>query len=162
MGERTRIAQYFAPLAATEPGSFSLTDDAAVLTLPPGKQLVITTDSVIEGIHVLLAATPQQFAQKLMRRNLSDLAAMGAMPWRYSLNLHTPATLDDAWFAAFTAALAEEQQHFGCVLAGGDSTTGGVLIHATMTCFGLLDAAPLRRHAARVAEDVYVLSLIHI
>ena len=83
MGERTRIARYFAPLASAEPGSFSLTDDAAALTPPVGKQLVITTDSVIESIHVLPGASAQHFAQKLMRRNLSDLAAMGATPWRY-------------------------------------------------------------------------------
>ncbi len=156
MGERDRIARYFAPLAATESGSFGLTDDAAILTPPAGKQLVITTDSVIETIHVLAAATPQQFAQKLMRRNLSDLAAMGAVPWRYTLNLHTPRDLAEAWYADFAASLAAEQQHFGLVLIGGDSTSGGDRIHATMTCFGVLDGTPLRRNGARIGDDVYV------
>ena len=156
MGERTRIARYFAPLAAAEAGSFSLTDDAAVLTLPAGQQLVVTTDSVIESIHVLPGASAQQFAQKLMRRNLSDLAAMGATPWHYTLNIHTPVHLPPSWFAEFAATLASEQKAFGLTLIGGDSTSGGNSIHCTLTCFGLLDGAALRRNGATIGDDVYV------
>ncbi len=156
IGERTRIARYFAPLAS-DAGSFHLTDDAAVLHPPAGASLVITTDSVIENVHVLAGATPQQFAQKLVRRNLSDLAAMGAAPWRYTLNLHTPHGLAEDWFAQFAAALAEEQSAFGMVLIGGDSTSAAAAsIHATMTCFGLVDGAPLRRSGAKVGDDIYV------
>jgi thiamine-monophosphate kinase len=153
--ERARIARYFAPLAAGEAGSFQLSDDAAVLSIPAGKQLVITTDSVIESIHVLTGATPQQFAQKLMRRNLSDLAAMGANPWRYSLNLHTPRGLNDEWFALFADTLAHEQAQFDLTLVGGDSTSGHAPIHATMTCFGLIEGNPLRRNGAQHGDDIY-------
>jgi thiamine-monophosphate kinase len=157
MGERTRTARYFAPLASAEPGSFSLTDDAALLTPPSGQSLVVTTDSVIENIHVLPGATPAQFAQKLVRRNLSDLAAMGADPWRYTLNLHTPYGLAEEWFAGFSHMLAEQQKQFGMVLVGGDSTSApGAAIHATMTCFGLIDGAPLLRSGTQIGEDVYV------
>ena len=156
MGERDRIARFFAPLTAAEPGGFNLTDDAAMLVPPAGHMLVITTDSVIESIHVLPHATAQQYAHKLMRRNLSDLAAMGAMPWRYTLNVHTPKGLDDDWFAAFAAALVDEQAHFNLTLVGGDSTSGGSMIHTTMTCFGLSDGAPLRRNGAQVGDDLYV------
>ena len=158
MAERDRIARYFAPLAQAESGSFSLTDDTAVLTPPAGQQLVITTDSVIEAIHVLPQATPQQFAQKLMRRNLSDLAAMGATPWRYTLNVHTPRGLPDSWFAAFADTLAQEQAAFGVVLVGGDSTSGAAdaSLHVTMTLFGLLTQPPLRRNGAQAGDDLYV------
>lgn len=157
MGERHRIARHFAPLALTESGSFALTDDAALLTPPVGKQLVITTDSVIEGVHVLPRATAQQFAQKLVRRNLSDLAAMGASPWRYTLNLHTPHAMSDSWFAAFAETLMQEQTLFGMVLVGGDSTSAkDAPIHVTLTCFGSIDGAPLRRSGAQVDDDIYV------
>lgn len=156
MAERARIATYFAALTSGEPGSFSLSDDAAVVTTPSGKHLVVTTDSVIEGIHMLRGAGPQQFATKLMRRNLSDLAAMGATPWRYTLNLHTPRALSEEWFAEFAAALAREQEQFGLTLIGGDSTSGGDHIHLTMTCFGLLSGPALRRNSARVGDEVYV------
>jgi thiamine-monophosphate kinase len=156
MGEHDRIARFFAPLTMAEPGAFNLTDDAAALDVPHGKRLVITTDSVIEGIHVLPGATPAQIAQKLMRRNLSDLAAMGATPWRYSLNLHTPHGLADDWFAAFADMLHAEQERFGLVLIGGDSTSGGDAVHATLTCYGLSDGPLLTRAGARAGDDLYV------
>lgn len=156
MAERDRIARYFAPLTAAEPDAYQLTDDAALLTPPPGQQLVVTTDSVIENIHILSSASPAQYAQKLLRRNLSDLAAMGATPWRYFLNLHTPNNTPDSWFAAFATALAKEQQRFALTLAGGDSTSGGTHFHLTLTCIGLLDSAPLRRNGAMIDDDIYV------
>lgn len=156
MRERDLIATYFAPLTAGEPGSFSLTDDAAQLTPPPGQQLVFTTDSVIEGVHVPLGASPQQMARKLVRRNLSDLAAMGAQPWRYLLNLHLPSACDDAWLAAFAQTLADEQAQFGMVLAGGDTSRGGERAHLTLTCVGLNDGAALTRGGAMEGDDIYV------
>lgn len=151
MAERDRIAHYFAPLSQEEPGAFNLTDDAALL-----ESLVYTTDSVIEGIHVMPGSTAAQVARKLVRRNLSDLAAMGARPWRYLLNLHTPSSLPDVWFADFAATLREEQERFGMVLAGGDSTTGGNVVHATLTCIGRTDGTVLRRNNAQAGDDVYV------
>ncbi len=156
MREHDRIARFFAPLSDGEPGSFHLSDDAAMLTPPSGQQIIITSDSVIETIHVMAGATPEQFAQKLMRRNLSDLAAMGATPWRYLLNLHTLTGLSEHWFAAFSTTLAELQQQFGLTLIGGDSTSGAQHIHTTMTCIGLIDAAPLRRNGANIGDDLYV------
>jgi len=156
MAERERIANYFAALSAAEPGSFLLTDDAALLTSPPGQSIVITTDSVIAGIHLPVDAKPHHFAQKLVRRNLSDLAAMGAVPWRYLLNLHTPPGLGDDWIAQFAAALAEEQRLFGMVLVGGDTTSSEAPIHFTLTCLGLANDTTLRRNGAYVDDDVYV------
>lgn len=156
MAERARIATFFAPLAMGEAGSFALTDDAAVLTLPAGQSLIVTTDSVIGGIHLPADAAPQYYAQKLMRRNLSDLAAMGAKPWRYTLNLHTPRAVSDDWFASFAATLEQEQSQFGMVLAGGDTTSGEGPIHLSMTCLGLVDGTPLRRAGAMAGDDLYV------
>lgn len=156
MAEHRRIARFFAPLAVAEAGSFSLTDDAALLSTPPGQKLVVTTDSVIENIHVLKDASAAQFAQKLVRRNLSDLAAMGAKPWRYFVNLHMPRGTMDAWFAEFSTTLAHEQTTFGMTLAGGDSTCGGDAVHATMTCLGLVADTQLLRSKAMVGDDVYV------
>lgn len=155
MREGAIISRFFAPLASAEPGSFALTDDAAILTPPAGAQLVVTTDSVIEGVHVLPSATPAQYARKLVRRNLSDLAAMGATPWRYLLNLHLPVA-NESWLTEFANTLRAEQEQFGMVLAGGDTTLGGERVHLTLTCLGLNDAAPLRRNGAQVGDAIYV------
>lgn len=156
MHEQDIIARLFAPLSAGEPGGFSLTDDAAVLTPPNNHRLVVTTDSVIQGVHVLPNATPEQYAVKLLRRNLSDLAAMGAMPWRYFLNLRVPRDTDDAWLLSFAAALKREQDHFRIILAGGDTTLGGDCVHLTLTALGLTDQAPLTRAGAQPGDLVYV------
>lgn len=155
MREGALIARYFAPLAEGEAGSFSLVDDAAALMPPAGKKLVVTTDSVIEGVHVLPEATPAQYAQKLLRRNLSDLAAMGARPWRYTLNLTLSPAVDEAWLTAFSAMVREEQDLFGCVLIGGDTTRHDGPIHLTLTAFGLADHV-LRRNGAKAGDDLYV------
>lgn len=156
MREREIIATYFAPLTSGEAGSFSLNDDAAVLAVPKGQRLVLTTDSVIEGVHVLPDATPEQYATKLLRRNLSDLAAMGATPWRYLLNLRMPRGIEAPWFERFSGTLKHEQTQFKLVLAGGDTTIGGDAIHLTLTLLGLVGNDALLRSGARDDDDVYV------
>ncbi len=155
MREREIIATYFAPLTAGEAGSFSLTDDAAVLGIPKGQKLVLTTDSVIEAVHVLPDATPEQYATKLIRRNLSDLAAMGATPWRYLLNVRVPRGIEASWFERFAATLKREQEQFKCVLVGGDTTIGGDAIHLTLTMMGLVEKDALLRSGAKDGDDVY-------
>ncbi len=157
--EFSRIAQYFAPLTAGEAGAFALQNDAAALHVPAGKQIVLTSDSCIEGWHVPHGASAQQLAQKLTRRNLSDLAAMGAAPWRYMINLHLPHETPDDYVAAFAAALKTEQEAFDMVLVGGDSTFGGTHVHASMTLLGLAETTH-SRSGAKLGDDVYVSGVI--
>ncbi len=155
MSEHARIARYLAPLTAKEPGAFHLQNDAASLTPPAGKTLVLTTDSVIAGVHVPPDATAEQCIRKLMRRNLSDIAAMGAAPWRYMLNLHLPQHTSEAWWEACAATLASEQEKYGVVLIGGDCTSGAPALHLTMTMLGLATATHARS-GAKLGDDVYV------
>ena len=77
--EERLIARYFRPLA-THPGAFGLADDAAILTPPPGCDLVLTTDGVIAGVHFFPDDPPDTIGRKALRMNLSDLAAKGAKP----------------------------------------------------------------------------------
>src|ERR1700760_2742596 len=83
LGEFGRIARYLAPLAAGAPGALGLTDDAALIELPPGERLVVTADAIVEGVHFLPEDPPELVARKLLRCNLSDLAAMGAVAHAY-------------------------------------------------------------------------------
>lgn len=155
MSEHARIARYLAPLTTQEPGAFHLQNDAASLTPPAGKTIVLNTDSVIAGVHVPPDATAEQCVRKLMRRNLSDIAAMGATPWRYMLNLHLPQHTSDAWWKTCAATLASEQAQYGVVLIGGDCTSGAVTPHLTMTMLGLASES-LTRSGAKLGDDVYV------
>lgn len=121
LGEFGRIERYLRPLAAGCPGALDLTDDAALLELPAGWELVVTTDAMVAGVHFLPDDAPGDIAAKLLRTNLSDLAAMGAEPVAYTLILSLPRELGDDWVAAFADGLAHDQARFGVSLAGGDS-----------------------------------------
>ena len=118
--EERLIAQHFRPLA-THPGAFGLADDAAVLSVPEGFDLVVTTDGVIAGVHFFFDDAPADVARKALRMNLSDLAAKGAKPLGFVMAVAVPESTDDAWLAAFAAGLGEDAGRYGCPLLGGDT-----------------------------------------
>jgi thiamine-monophosphate kinase len=156
-GEFERIAAVFAPLAADFPGALGLTDDAALLTCPPGFELVVTTDALVAGVHFLWPADPKQVAQKALRKNLSDLAAMGAKPLAYSLATLLNESCDLAWLQRFAAGLAETQKASGIALSGGDSVKTPGPITISITAFGLVQAGTaLRRNGAQPGDKLYV------
>src|SRR4029077_6883555 len=115
------IARHFRPLAG--PGSLDLRDDAAVLAPPPGRELVLTADAMVGGVHFLPDDPADLVGRKLLRVNLSDLAAKGATPLGYLMTVSTPRTTPESWFASFTAGLARDQEEFGVTLLGGDTTS---------------------------------------
>ena len=103
------------------PGALGLQDDVALIDGPDGQQYVLTADAIVEGVHFLTDDPPAQVAQKLLRVNLSDLAAKGATPVGYLLMTALPPARDEAWLEAFAAGLAADQATFGIGLLGGDS-----------------------------------------
>ena len=151
------IATYFAPLSASEPGAFQLSDDAAIVTPPPGQSLVVTTDALVEGVHFLSSDAPEDIAAKLLRVSLSDLASMGARPASYSLAIAVPAGITSEWFKAFSQNLAEDQQEFAITLIGGDtvSTTGPLTL--SLNAMGFVETGNgLRRNGAQIGDDIWV------
>ena len=156
LDEFALIARFFRPLAAVEKGAFALTDDAAVLTMPRNARLVATTDCLVEGVHFSKNAAPEDIAPKLLRVNLSDLAAMGAEPRWYLLAAAFARGTSAEWIGRFAGALGGEQRKFGIVLAGGDTvaTTGSMCF--TITALGIVKGTELRRSGARAGDDVYV------
>jgi thiamine-monophosphate kinase len=155
LGEFGRIRRFFAPLAG--PGGLDLRDDAALLDCAPGRQLVVTVDAIVAGVHYLPDDPPDLVARKLLRVNLSDLAAMGARPRHYLLTTALPAALDDDWVARFAEGLAEDQRHYGIDLIGGDSvaTPGPAVL--SLTAIGEVAAGmEIRRSGARPGDCVWV------
>jgi|TARA_R110000744_G_scaffold33360_6_gene78288 thiamine-monophosphate kinase len=156
-GEFHRIAQYFRPLAKGAPGAFNLGDDAAVFAVPPGRELVVTLDTIVEGVHFIGDEAADMLARKAMRVNLSDLAAMGATPLGYFLSLSLPKRIDDSWIEAFCAGLASDQTEFDWHLMGGDSTSTPGPISIAVTALGTVPVGQaLRRSGAQVGDAVYV------
>jgi thiamine-monophosphate kinase len=156
-GEFEMIARYFAPLASAAPLAFGLTDDAALLRARPGRDLVITTDTIIAGVHFLPVDPPRTVAQKLLRVNLSDLAAKGATPRAYLMNCSFPKDVEEDWLAAFAGGLAADQVEYGIVLIGGDTTATPGPMTLSVTAIGdVARGRILRRKGAKAGDGVWV------
>ncbi len=142
-------------------GGLDLLDDAALLTPPPGRQLVLTADAIVEGVHFLPGDPPDTVGRKLLRVNLSDLAAMAAAPLAYLLTVSAPRSTEDEWFAAFAAGLAQDQALFGVGLLGGDTTSTPGPLSLTATCIGhVAPGRALRRAGAAAGDEVWVTGTI--
>jgi thiamine-monophosphate kinase len=155
LGEFERIRRFFAPLAG--PGGLGLADDAALVNCPTGQRLVVTTDAIVAGVHFLPQDPPDLVAKKLLRVNLSDLAAMAARPLHYLLTTALPASLGEEWLAGFAKGLGEDQERFAVDLLGGDSvmTEGPAVL--SLTAIGAVAAAmEVRRSGARSGDRVWV------
>ncbi len=153
------IARHFRPLAGR--GSLDLLDDAALLEPPQGRQLVLTADAMVAGVHFLPDDPADTVGAKLLRVNLSDLAAMGAVPLAYLMTVSAPRDTGDAWFAAFAAGLARDQERFGITLLGGDTTATPGPTTLSLTAIGhVAPGAALRRHGAAPGDEVWVTGTI--
>lgn len=151
------IARLLRPLAG-HPAARSLMDDVAVLEPPPNRVLVLTHDTMVEGVHFWPEDRPELIARKLLRVNLSDLAAKGAEPFGYLLSCAWPERCDWAWREAFVRGLAEDQATYGLALLGGDtvSTPGPLTLGATLIGWGEPGRTPSRAGAR--AGDVILVS----
>ncbi len=157
MREGEIIERYVKPLTQGFEGALGLTDDAALLRIPKGMELIITTDMMREGVHFLSEASAENVAWKLMAANLSDIAAMGGQACWYQLALCLTDRQDEQWISAFTGALRQIQARFGIVLTGGDTIRSKVGLTASVTMHGLVPAGKaLKRSGAQQEDLIYV------
>lgn len=129
-------------------------DDAALLAIPVGQLLAVSTDTLVAGVHFPHEATARDIGWKSLAVNLSDLAAMGAEPAWATLALTLPSA-DVHWVDEFADGLAELARPHHVALVGGDTTQGPLSI--TVTIHGLVpEGAALTRSGARVGDGIYV------
>lgn len=147
--EFDHIARLLRPLTRGDPAALDLLDDAAVLPSRPGYDLVITKDAMVAGVHFLPDEALDVIARKLLRTNLSDLAAKGAEPYGYFLGVGWPSGSDVASREAFARGLAEDGAFYDISLLGGDTvtTSGPFVISATFLGWVPEGGAILRRGA---------------
>jgi thiamine-monophosphate kinase len=149
------IARHFRPLAGA--GALDLGDDAALLDPPAGKQCVLAADAMVAGVHFLPDDPPETIGRKLLRVNLSDLAAMGARPLGYLMTCAFVRGTDDAWIAGFVEGLARDQAEFGLAVLGGDTVATPGPASFSLTIIGTVaPGAALRRGGAKPDDDVWV------
>ncbi len=159
LGEFERIATYFAPLAGPE--ALGLSDDCALMRPRPGFEIVLTTDTMVGGVHFFHDDPADLIARKLIRVNLSDLAAMGAIPRGYLLASSWRRDTTDAWIAAFAEGLRQDQAAFSVALFGGDTTSTDGPVTLTLTAIGEVEQGKaLRRSTARPGDSLWVTGCI--
>lgn len=159
MDEFERIDTLIAPLARGHAGTFDLTNDAAVFQPAAGNEIVLTKDMMAQGVHFLRDDPPDQVARKLLRTNLSDLAAMGARARGYLLGLGLDGDRDEAWLESFFNGLAQDQRRFDVVLLGGDtiSVAGGILT-LSLTAIGEVEAGRALTRSGAAPGDIVAVS----
>ncbi len=131
-------------------------DDA--LAVATDRTVVMSVDTLVEGTHVLPGTAPEDIAGKALRSALSDLVAMGADPWFYTLSLVVPGEYPDDWWERFSSALLAENHRWGCPCLGGDTTRGPLLV-VTVQVHGLVDQ-PVTRAGMRPGDDVWLLGAV--
>ena len=141
---------------ATPPSPAGIGDDCAVL--PPSRHpQLVTVDPVVYGEHFDDAVPPRAVAAKLLKRNLSDIAAMGGRPRAAVVSLALDPTVSTHWLEQFYRGLAATARAYGTPIAGGDITRQRSGLAATLTLVGEA-AGPraLTRHGAKTGDAIYV------
>lgn len=155
MPEFELINQYFkSTTVQRDDVLLGIGDDCAILSPPPGKQLAVSTDTLISGIHFPENTSAQDIGYKALAVNLSDLAAMGAEPAWASLAISLP-NADESWVSEFMLGFNQLASKYNVALIGGDTTRGPLSITVSVT--GFLDTTKsLKRCNAKVGDVIFV------
>ena len=149
------IGKYFARLGAQRSDvRIGVGDDGAVVMPPASRELVVVTDSLVEGVHFPPGSPAASIGHRAFAVNLSDIAAMGAEAAWAVLALTVPDS-DDAWLAQFARAAGDLCRRHGVALVGGDTTRGPLSI--TVTIIGIVPiGVALERRGAQAGDAVFV------
>ena len=157
MGEFDLIKRYFTASAYSADVLLGVGDDAAVVDVPAGYKLVTAVDTIVAGIHFPADTAAADIAYRVLAVNLSDMAAMGAIPKWFTLSLCLPAA-EESWLAEFAGSLHELAQRFGMQLVGGDTVKGPLNI--SVQILGIVeDDGWLTRSGAHPGDLVVVSGL---
>jgi thiamine-monophosphate kinase len=155
--EEDFVQGLLAPLAQGFSGALGLHDDAALIDVPVGSQLVVTTDALVAGVHFFADDAPEDIALKALGVNVSDLASKAADPLAYQLSLALPRDLDTDWLARFAEGLRQGQADWSLGLAGGDTVRTPGPLCLCVTAFGCVPTgAMVLRSGARTGDRLFV------
>jgi len=150
------IQRYFSSLTESHPDTITgIGDDCAILDIPEGYQLAVSSDTLVSGRHFFADVGAESLGHKALAVNLSDLAAMGAKPAWVSLALTLP-KVDENWLAAFARGFGKLAQQYQVQLIGGDTTSGPLAI--SLTVQGLVKKHRALYRSSAQAGDVIVVS----
>lgn len=153
-GEFELIARHFSAFGRGPCVSLGVGDDAAILSVPEGCELVTSIDTLVEGVHFPDDAFPEDIGYRCVAVAASDLAAMGARPLAMTLSLTVPEA-EDLWLHAFSEGIGQASTALRLPLVGGDTTRGPCVI--SVQVFGTIERGQaVLRGGARPGDVVYV------
>ena len=129
-------------------------DDGAVVKAEANEQTVLVTDTLVAGVHFPERTDPQDLGYKLLAVNLSDIAAMGATPTWFLLNLVLP-DANEIWLEEFSTGLFSLAGEYGVELIGGDTARGPLCVSATVGGH-VKSGTALRRNGAQAGDQLWV------
>ncbi|MDH5738502.1 MAG: thiamine-phosphate kinase, partial [Gammaproteobacteria bacterium] len=150
------IGRYFSHLWSGDSPGILLGpgDDCAIIRPPPGQDLCVSTDTLVEGVHFPLGASPAVIAGRSLAVNLSDLAAMGARPLGLTMAL-TLSEANEDWLRTFSDVLGQMTQQYACPLIGGNLARGPLSV--TVQVMGTCPAGQaICRSGASAGDLIYV------
>lgn len=157
MGEFELIHRYFST-PELQPKrrdvGLGIGDDCALISVPQGKQLAVSVDTSVAGVHFLPEAPAHSIGWRALAVSLSDLAAMGAQPAWFTLAISLP-EVDDIWLAEFSRGMADLSQRYGVALVGGDTTRGQLSMSVQVQGY-VTQGAAWRRQGAKPGDIIYV------
>ena len=153
--EKFIINNYFKKLNFNKEGTFNFENDASYIKIKKNNKLIITTDSISEGLDFFRKDSPKSIAKKIITVNLSDLSAMGASPHSYSLNLFLPNYVNDQWLSKFSDELLNLQNKYNYYLIGGDLSRSNKL-QISSSFFGLSKSKIVSQNKVRSGYDIFI------
>ena len=155
MDEFGIIRRYFQRDVALAGVVTGIGDDGAILEPSPGMQQVQVIDTLVEGVHFPSNMPAFELGYRAVAVNLSDIAAMGAVPRWMTLAL-TLWDKDDCWVEAFAAGLFEAAGEHDVALVGGDTTQGDAVVTSVHITGEVEPGKAMLRSGARVGDTIYV------
>jgi thiamine-monophosphate kinase len=158
LGEKKLIKQIRRSARGGESVVTGIGDDCAVLSVPPGHELLVTTDFTIEKVHFRREwHRPELVGRRCLTRGLSDIAAMGGEPRAAFLSLAVPSDVPQKWVDRFLKGLLDLAEEFKVPLAGGDTAQSAGGIQADIVVVGSVpQGKAVLRSGAKAGERIYV------
>ena len=156
LSEYSIINNYFKKLNLQKKESFDFENDGAYLNFSKKTKIIVTTDSIVEGIDFFPEDKADSIAQKIICSNLSDLSSMGAIPYCYSLSIGLPKKTNKKWLQVFSSKIYKIQKKYKFFLLGGDiAKTKNFVISATF--FGKITKGKIiQRNGSKINDDIWV------
>ena len=155
LSENFIINNYLKKLNLNKEGTFNFENDASYIKINKNNKLIITSDSISEDIDFFKKDSPESIAKKIITINLSDLSAMGAIPYSYSLNLFLPTYIKHKWLHKFSDELLKLQKKYKFYLIGGDLSKSNKL-QISLTFFGLPKNKIVSQNKLRPGYDIFI------